>query len=142
MGVWDYVSAVIMPFFHNPVFILVVALLLVGTDAYASMFANTGGSSFGSTSGNSFAYDCQHPANLDSLDRAILSTPVLKDLHACSAITNQNNGSPLGVFGGMLSGILHFAGLPAEVSISSAQLFFVMLFLPIGFWLATHHLGK
>jgi len=137
MGVWDYVSVVITPFFQNPVFILIIALLLVGGDAYAAMFGNLGTASNESFSGNSFAYDCTHTANLDSLDRAILATPGLKDLHACSAITSQNNGGPLGIFGGVLTGMLHFAGLPQEVSFSSAEMFFVMLFLSVFTWAGT-----
>ena len=61
---------------------------------------------------------------------------------SCSFSSTDDTKVSIGMFGEVLTTMLHLIGLPAEVIFSSIQLFLVMLFIPIIIWIATYQLGR
>lgn len=138
MGVWEYISAIMLPALHKPEVLYIIILAIIGTDAYVTMFAVESVNQANIIDvANSQV--CTHP---DLLDRIILATPILKDFHYCNMSGENSKASGTGFAGGVLTGILHVAQVPKEVVVTSAELFLVMLLSPFIYWIATHHLGK
>jgi hypothetical protein len=135
----DYISVIIAPFLAHPIIMYVIALLLIGTDAYYSSIPQTS---------NMLLDYCKTQAQINS---TVFGLPFIGDalkvvINSLFNPTNIGFAQPSnvtfqtcidasqansGIFGSALTGILRLLGMPQGWSISSFELFFVMLFTTI-----------
>ena len=124
----DFAGTIATPFFQNPYLFYVLALIIVGADASSAMFMSQAPLQSSVSPILNDAYNCTRPDLIQSFFDGL----GLRGLTYC-----KDPSDTTGVIGTGLSAMFHGFGLPQEVQISSAMIFFVMLFSGVFVWAGT-----